>query len=517
MQELIAPSVVVFFDRDWHLIGFRDGKLLDSVASITGIQREFWGSPTSLAHPSERLTTMSVARRMSWAAKRHTTRKEDEAYCLLGIFGVSIPLLYGEGEGAFTRLQEQIIRSSTDQSVFVWHDVQSGRRETLLASCPQEFALSGGVCPASVFDESYELTNAGLRITMPLIECRSDRFLGVLNCHDGGKLTAMWLQPQAPPVLEKSFAKARARRMFSLVSFHKESTDLCTFLCTCDMLDRKCSTRSWLAYVDPGEVMAAELMDIMITTSSLDSHTECRGLQLWMRLKPFPDEHPGDIENYLKVREAWPKSCWDWAGWSLDDKDGKASTRVARFYDGMMDHQDPHGTETMGGIILSDSMTQRQVVFCFRCEFKFEGSRSFWTTRVSDAGDHNVHEYLRHFSELPNDGSLLAEASVQSGLQDRGFYEFRQVVQLDDHRRVVFTIRPEHIINQGDYALHINPEFTIEGGSDLLRRWSEKQRRALRPDAGVQSSAGLRSNTHNSLEQALFASSRRCIDSDSVS
>ena len=58
---------------------------------------------------------------MSWASWRKTTRPEDEAYCLLGIFGINMPLLYGEGnEMAFLRLQEEILRETEDQSIFAW-------------------------------------------------------------------------------------------------------------------------------------------------------------------------------------------------------------------------------------------------------------------------------------------------------------------------------------------------------------------------------------------------------------
>lgn len=57
---------------------------------------------------------------MSWAAKIHTTRAEDIAYCLMGIFDVNMPLLYGEGEKAFYRLQEEIARGSTDMTLFAW-------------------------------------------------------------------------------------------------------------------------------------------------------------------------------------------------------------------------------------------------------------------------------------------------------------------------------------------------------------------------------------------------------------
>ena len=59
---------------------------------------------------------------MSWAAERSTSRIEDRAYSLLGIFDVNLPLLYGEGSKAFLRLQEEIIRTSTsaDHSILAW-------------------------------------------------------------------------------------------------------------------------------------------------------------------------------------------------------------------------------------------------------------------------------------------------------------------------------------------------------------------------------------------------------------
>jgi hypothetical protein len=62
------------------------------------------------------LTEFSVDQRMSWAAKRTTTLREDKVYCLLGIFGVFLPLIYGEGEEYATqRLQEEIRRRQKGQ------------------------------------------------------------------------------------------------------------------------------------------------------------------------------------------------------------------------------------------------------------------------------------------------------------------------------------------------------------------------------------------------------------------
>lgn len=56
------------------------------------------------------LADIPIARRMSWAATMVTTRVEDTAYCLLGIFDISMPMLYGQGKKAFIRLQEEIAK-----------------------------------------------------------------------------------------------------------------------------------------------------------------------------------------------------------------------------------------------------------------------------------------------------------------------------------------------------------------------------------------------------------------------
>jgi hypothetical protein len=55
------------------------------------------------------------------AANRETTRPEDLAYSLLGLFGVNMPILYGEGErNAFFRLQVMIFQSFSDHSILAW-------------------------------------------------------------------------------------------------------------------------------------------------------------------------------------------------------------------------------------------------------------------------------------------------------------------------------------------------------------------------------------------------------------
>jgi hypothetical protein len=102
LQELIAPGQIIFYDQAWRQIGTKES-LTSELESVTGIGQEYLRG-----HKSPR--DSSIARRMSWLADRTTTRAEDIAYCMLGIFDVNMPLLYGEGLRAFTRLQEELIR-----------------------------------------------------------------------------------------------------------------------------------------------------------------------------------------------------------------------------------------------------------------------------------------------------------------------------------------------------------------------------------------------------------------------
>ncbi|KAJ4295075.1 hypothetical protein N0V90_007083 [Kalmusia sp. IMI 367209] len=111
LQELVAPEDVVFFAKGWKVLG-RKKYMAEALADITGIDKNIL--------TGAKLETMSVAQRMNWASKRETTKTEDLAYCLLGIFDVNMPLLYGEGEKAFVRLQEEIMKDSDDQSLFAW-------------------------------------------------------------------------------------------------------------------------------------------------------------------------------------------------------------------------------------------------------------------------------------------------------------------------------------------------------------------------------------------------------------
>ena len=179
LQELIAPSVVVFYDTHWNEIGPRSS-LIAEISKATGIDSELFVE-THLSVPDQfhnRLSQYTIAQKMSWASRRETTRIEDQAYCLLGLFGVHMPLLYGEGRISFIRLQEEIMKRSSDLSIFAWNpnrhpgDEQLGRRMGFLADSPTCFADSANVVQASVdYDlPPYGITNQGIQITLPIVE-----------------------------------------------------------------------------------------------------------------------------------------------------------------------------------------------------------------------------------------------------------------------------------------------------------------------------------------------------------
>jgi hypothetical protein len=198
LQELLAPNYLVFYSRGWCYLGTKT-HLRKMISGITRIDVE------TLADGN--LEKVSVAQKMSWAAYRQTTRVEDMAYCLLGIFDVNMPLLYGEGTKAFLRLQEEIMKVTNDHSLFAWgapqkmqsmdyydkqvvpshrsckiglqnklckiDDFHEGRLEGLLPDSPAEFADCNNITslqdwPADI-DNPPILTYRGVRVELPCI------------------------------------------------------------------------------------------------------------------------------------------------------------------------------------------------------------------------------------------------------------------------------------------------------------------------------------------------------------
>lgn len=117
LQELIAPKSINFYNSTWAFVGTKRsiGKRLSDATKI----------PDSVIAGVLPLDHYSVAQRMSWAAGRKTTRVEDRAYSLLGLFDISMPMLYGEGTKAFRRLQEEIIKRTNDLTILGWRPDES--------------------------------------------------------------------------------------------------------------------------------------------------------------------------------------------------------------------------------------------------------------------------------------------------------------------------------------------------------------------------------------------------------
>ncbi|EWG37410.1 hypothetical protein FVEG_14765 [Fusarium verticillioides 7600] len=203
LQELIAPGKVIFYGRDWQRLGSR-AELKEDIKSATGINYELLDTTHHMAEIRQsQLGEFSVAQKMFWAAGRETTRPEDIAYCLLGIFDINMPLLYGEGQvKAFKRLQEEILKSTDDESIFAWRQpryrVDGKTYWSLLANSPSAFDLgqtskdlNGMVPQISKYlslrsGSSMSMTNRGLDLELPLtpfpIDTSGTIFLAFLNC-----------------------------------------------------------------------------------------------------------------------------------------------------------------------------------------------------------------------------------------------------------------------------------------------------------------------------------------------
>ncbi|KAI0663752.1 heterokaryon incompatibility protein-domain-containing protein [Cubamyces menziesii] len=229
LQKLIAPHDLVFMSADWTYLGTK-ASLADLLEEITGIEAE-------VLTFSKALNEVSVSRRMSWAATRQTKRVEDEAYSLMGLFGITMPTIYGEGKDAFRRLQEEIMKRTPDLTLLAWGDVlpthmlasprpvrPNGDHQSLIfARSPAAFADAADFVPLSLAElESLVedwvavegtsitkilrepvVTSHGIRCRFILIEGRpfSLALLPCKNDVDHCLALIVWRSPQSEPNL----------------------------------------------------------------------------------------------------------------------------------------------------------------------------------------------------------------------------------------------------------------------------------------------------------------------------
>jgi hypothetical protein len=237
LQELIAPGLVLFLNSTWQLIGRKGRAGPSSTRSANSVIRQIssTGGRVELHHIADKesqqdfigpeqllqilndttgipkdvlldkrfLREKGVAQKMSWASNRVTTRAEDEAYCLLGLFGINMPLLYGEGSNAFRRLQLELLKATSDESIFAWHRMESARSSDLpdradgmspsnlplLAPITANFAKTSEVLPCRAVQRlPYTVTNQGLEFRISAnskayyIRDDDSHLLVTLNC-----------------------------------------------------------------------------------------------------------------------------------------------------------------------------------------------------------------------------------------------------------------------------------------------------------------------------------------------
>lgn len=166
--------------------------------------------------------SVSIAKRMSWAAGRRAKRIEDRAYSLMGLFGISMPMLYGEGSKAFQRLQEEILKTSGDQSIFCWVDPTVGEsRHGLLADGPDAFAHAHDYRNYDGFVEQppFNASSRGLGLSLHLTPDTSPIFVAAFLCPDPNTLDGyLAIYVENLSVGERQYARVRCGELGFLPS-----------------------------------------------------------------------------------------------------------------------------------------------------------------------------------------------------------------------------------------------------------------------------------------------------------
>ncbi|KAL8847786.1 MAG: hypothetical protein Q9221_007185 [Calogaya cf. arnoldii] len=334
LQELLAPNSVILFDRKWACLGTKQ-TLSKIIEKRTGIEE--------LALHGKPLADYSIAQRMSWASRRKTTRVEDIAYCLLGIFDVNMPMLYGEGEKAFMRLQEEIIKQSDDHTIFAW-PIDDREQAGLLADSPSAFANCRNVrvVPSRKDHSSYALTNRGLSCKFIATMFAVDTYLVRLDCTDSalrvddGPYMGMFLRrllddDQYARVRYQNQTFMRFRFKFILPFENPlDETLLEAFRCDWDqergimlfkpgeqhqmgIFDLR-SLNGRIAYLKLGFDFACNPVCFLLAEESVASHK----LHLDQRTRSY--QH----NQFRKPRTIWNRTPFDDDGWGQVDHDGCA-------------------------------------------------------------------------------------------------------------------------------------------------------------------------------------------------
>ena len=166
LQELLAPTAVVFYMGDWtpFLVPPAGGappvnhklvpEFVQSLQDILCIDKSYLVDFTPGLD--------DVREKLRWMATRQTTKAEDMAYCLLGILDLRLPVLYGEGERAFTRLQDEIMKNTDDTSIFDWVGRPSNLNSYLARS------------PCCFYQPTWHPSPSQTTVELPILETVSE-------------------------------------------------------------------------------------------------------------------------------------------------------------------------------------------------------------------------------------------------------------------------------------------------------------------------------------------------------
>jgi Heterokaryon incompatibility protein (HET) len=282
LQELIAPSELRFYGQSWNYLG-SNRTLTRSINVVTGIDPDIISS--GFQFNRYRLQEICVAKKMSWAAKRITTRVEDQAYCLLGIFDVNMAMIYGEGEKAFTRLQEEIIKTVDDQTILCWDD-SNEMNGALLATSPGQFRNGNRIRRWKQDDHTrpFSMTNKGLDI-----EVRILRRFGQGN--DVAILECSYEDDFKGP-LGITLIEGEQRNAFKIANNR---------LCVVDMAGiHNVSTKS--IFIEKAPSLNQSSLSLVNQPASIIS----KPWKFWIRI-----QKPGLDHHRLEVVGGSPSACWN--------------------------------------------------------------------------------------------------------------------------------------------------------------------------------------------------------------
>ncbi|KAI0359515.1 HET-domain-containing protein [Trametes cingulata] len=235
LQELIAPRSIVFLSQDRSDLGTK--------ASLASLVEDITGVDTQVLVGALDVTRISVARRMWWASKRTTTRVEDVAYALMGLFDVHMPTIYGEGTQAFLRLQMKIFERCSDQSIFAWGEcatsLPAAHLDRSLAAPYPSNAASHLLAPSPAFFSAF----SG-RIRPVLMGDAADAAIDLVHAHNHwkGALSALQRKARCPSLPSNGHlpqlaaANSSISSQMLLISDKSRKLPVCIAVLACSLL-----------------------------------------------------------------------------------------------------------------------------------------------------------------------------------------------------------------------------------------------------------------------------------------